>query len=85
MKGNGVEKNEALAVTWFQKAAAKKYGFAELELAEAYHFGRGVAQNNKEALRWYRNAAQHGPKGLVDESVIEELAASIKAEKKTAE
>jgi TPR repeat protein len=25
-----------------------------------YHLGRGVPQNDKEAVKWYRKAAEHG-------------------------
>jgi TPR repeat protein len=85
LRGQGTAKDEARAVAWFQKAADNGHAFAQYELAEAHRLGRGVAQDNKEALRWYRNAAKKGPEGLVDDSMIEELAESVKADKKTAE
>ena len=51
-------------------------------MAEAFRHGRGVTQDNKEALKWYRKAAKNGPKGLVDESILKELTESVEEGRK---
>jgi len=71
--GQGTEKDETLAVKWFQKAAAKGHVYAQFHLAEAFHYGRGVAQDKDEALKWYLEADKNGPEGLVPASLIDSL------------
>ncbi len=43
-----------------RKAAEAGYSEAQVSLAEAYFYGRGVATNRVEAVRWYRAAAVDG-------------------------
>jgi TPR repeat protein len=48
------------AVNWLRKAAAQGHADAELQVAQLYDFGFGVAQDERLALEWYRRAAEHG-------------------------
>ena len=40
-------------------AAAQEFSWAEYSLGLAYHHGRGVPQDDVEAVRWWRLAAEH--------------------------
>lgn len=55
--GKGVEKDEAKATAWFQRAADQGLAPAEFNLGNAYRFGRGVAQSDEKAVYWWRKAA----------------------------
>jgi TPR repeat protein len=50
----------AQAIEWIRKAAAQRYAPAEFHLGQIYDFGFGAAQNDRQALDWYRQAAEHG-------------------------
>src|SRR3954465_12817414 len=50
----------AQAVEWLRKAAAQNYAPAEFQIGQLYDFGFGVPQSDREALSWYRRAAEHG-------------------------
>ena len=41
-------------------AAKQGIPMAQIRVANAYHMGKAVAQNDAEALRWYRRAAEQG-------------------------
>ena len=41
-------------------AVAQGDADAQWQLGDAYHYGRGVTQDDAEALRWYRAAAEQG-------------------------
>lgn len=58
--GKGKTENPALAVQWFEKAAAKGYPAAEDNLGVAYYQGRGVPKSHQKAIYWYRKAAFAG-------------------------
>jgi TPR repeat protein len=58
--GRGVARNEATAVTWYQRAADQGYADAQFYLGVAYWNGRGVAQNKATAVTWYQRAADQG-------------------------
>jgi TPR repeat protein len=47
-------------------------------LANAYRNGEGVTKDNEQALKWYREVAKNGPRGLVNERIIRELTESVK-------
>src|SRR5438445_7448127 len=49
----------AEGVDWVHKAAAQQYAPAEFQMGQLYDFGFGVAQSDREALDWYRKAAEH--------------------------
>jgi TPR repeat protein len=50
----------AQATDWIGKAAAQNYPPAEFHMGQLYDFGFGVGQSDRDALAWYRRAAQHG-------------------------
>jgi hypothetical protein len=58
--GQGVARDDKLAVQWFRKAAEKGHARAQSNLGWCYEYGRGVAKDEKEAVRWYRKAAEKG-------------------------
>jgi len=60
LQGNGVEKNPAEAVKWYQKAAQQTNHVALFSLARMYENGQGVARDRAEALKYYRRAADEG-------------------------
>jgi len=51
------------AAEWYFKAAARGYIPAEIHLAEAYSYGRGVVRDKVKAAEWYRKAADQGDPG----------------------
>ncbi len=57
-QGKGVEENLPESCRYFLKAAEKDYRGAYLLTAVCYRMGEGVAQDDKEALRWGKKAAQ---------------------------
>jgi len=58
--GQGTERDEEKAATWFQKAAEQGHLFAQLNLGTMYETGTGVGQSDEQALKWYRKAADQG-------------------------
>ena len=59
-KGIEVEKNELLALKWYQLAAEQGHVNSQFNLGVIYAKGRGVQQNFEEALKWYTKAAEAG-------------------------
>ncbi|HEY3704092.1 MAG TPA: tetratricopeptide repeat protein [Terracidiphilus sp.] len=51
------------ATEWYIKAASSSYVPAEIHLAEAYGYGRGVPRDKVKAAEWYRKAADQGDAG----------------------
>ena len=49
-----------VAVFWFRNAALKGHKDAQFKLASCYEEGRGVCQIKDEAIKWYKEAANHG-------------------------
>jgi hypothetical protein len=64
--GLGVPRNAALAVKWYEKAAAQGDMWAQHSLGQIYHNGRwhseGLEKDYTKALKWYRLAAEQGSK-----------------------
>lgn len=58
--GEGMTKNTAEAVRWFQKAAQNGNASAMVELGAMYILGDGIKTDNEEAVRWFQRAADHG-------------------------
>lgn len=56
-KGNGVAKDPAKAVEWYQKAAAQGYVRAQVNLGVCYEDGEGVPKDLAKAVKWYQKAA----------------------------
>ncbi|GAA5962030.1 hypothetical protein JCM8115_002889 [Rhodotorula mucilaginosa] len=54
------EKNESLAVTFAEKAAARQLPAAEFALGYFYEVGIGGPIDLEKAKRWYERAASHG-------------------------
>ena len=59
-EGLGVAEDPAVAVTWFQKAAAAGHTLAEHSIGNAYAAGRGVAADPAAAVTWWTRAALKG-------------------------
>lgn len=57
LKGRGMQQNIPEAITWFEKSAKQHYYYAEVNLAQIYHFGRGVPVDDQKAEFW-RAAAE---------------------------
>jgi len=58
--GQGVERSEETAASWFKKAAEQNHVSAELNLADMYEAGVGVPKSYDEAFNWNRKAADQG-------------------------
>lgn len=50
--GTGVEKNDAVAVTWYRKSADQGHVMVQSNLAYMYAMGEGVFQSYAEAAKW---------------------------------
>jgi TPR repeat protein len=55
--GRGVDKDEALAFSWFGKSAALGNKYAQYEMAQMLEQGRGTVKNQREAAKLYRKSA----------------------------
>jgi S1-C subfamily serine protease len=58
--GEGVSKNERIAVFWYTKAAEKHISEAQFNLALMYSKGQGVPKDDSAAVFWYAKAAEQG-------------------------
>ena len=58
--GNGVSKNDELAVKWYRKAADQGNAVAQSRLGIMYRIGQGVNRDKEESVRWYHKAAKQG-------------------------
>ena len=45
---------------WYRQAAEQGYTDAQFNLGNMYAKGRGVKQDDVEAVKWYRQAAEQG-------------------------
>jgi TPR repeat protein len=61
--GDGVAKDDAEAVRWWEKAAEKGDLAAQVNLGIAYNFGTGVPKNYAATARWWQKAAEQGNGG----------------------
>ena len=60
-QGQGVAKDEALAVTWYRKGAEQGNADAQNNLGAMHHDGRGgLLQDHEAAAKWYALAARQG-------------------------
>ncbi len=62
-KGQGGERNEAVAAAWFLRAARRGYAPAQLALADAFARGKGVPQDKARARALAKAAASQGQPG----------------------
>ena len=58
--GDGVEKNDKVAVEWYRKAADQGNSDAQANLGGMYQNGTGVEKSNEQAVFWYRKSADQG-------------------------
>jgi TPR repeat protein len=59
-RGWGVQKDDAKAREWYEKAAAKNETIAMFNLGGFYESGRGIPQDYDKAREWYEKAAANG-------------------------
>ena len=59
-RNGGVPRNDAMAATWYRKAAEQGQVVAQYNLGVMYGAGRGVHQDDAKAVTWYRKAAERG-------------------------
>ena len=59
-KGEGVPKDTAKAVEWYQKAAEQGYADAQLKLGVMYAISEGVPKDAAKAVEWFQKAAEQG-------------------------
>ena len=58
--------NYATALRHWQPLAEQGHVGAQNNLGIMYYNGEGVRQDNTEAAKWYRKAAERGDAGLMD-------------------
>ena len=73
--GRGVPQDDAIAVTWYTKAAEQGHADAQFKLALMYANGRGVPQDDVTAHMWSNLAAAQGHKDAIKfrDSVTEQM------------
>ena len=59
-EGEGVPKDAAKALEWYQKAAAQGLAKAQYNLGEMYYEGEGVPRDAAKAVGWLQKAAAQG-------------------------
>ena len=59
-EGQGVPKDEKLAVLWYRKAAEQGDAIGQYNLGVRYALGKGVPKDDQMAVFWYRKAAELG-------------------------
>lgn len=62
LQGDGAVGDAVELESWWRDVAQRGNARIQCSLAEFYHYGRGVRQDEAEALRWYRKAASGGDK-----------------------
>lgn len=60
INGEGIQKDEAQAISWFRKAAEQGNAEAQYNLGGIYINGIGVKKDKDQALTWFRKAAEQG-------------------------
>jgi len=58
--GKGVPQDQAIAASWYRKAAEQKQMTAQLFLGAMYFTGTGVARDYRQAARWLQAPANAG-------------------------
>ena len=59
-KGEGVERDDAQAAYWYEKAAEKGNIDAQFNLGRMYHEGEGVPEDYEKAFHWFKKASDQG-------------------------
>ena len=78
-KGTGVNKDPALAASWYRKAAEQGFGLAQGALGEMYEQGEGVPKDLSQAMYWYWHATAKSGQSATIASVKEEDAKTTNA------
>lgn len=60
--GEGIEKDEIEAVSWYRRAAELGYAEAQYNLGFMYYYGKGVKQDLGVAFKWFSLSAEQGNK-----------------------
>jgi TPR repeat protein len=58
--GEGVAKNDVMAIKYYQLAADQGLAYAQYNLGRMYANGEGVAKNDAMAFKYYQLAADQG-------------------------
>ena len=61
--GDGVKKDAAKAMEWYEKASELGETDAMLSLGRMYECGEGVKKDLQKAAQWYRKAQEKGAEG----------------------
>ena len=59
-EGKGVERNDATAFLWFQRAANQGNADAQYNVGASFAAGTGVAKSDAAAAKWFQRAANQG-------------------------
>jgi uncharacterized protein len=59
-EGKGVERNDATAFMWYQRAANQGEPRAQYNLGASYAEGAGVRKSDVDAAKWFQRAANQG-------------------------
>ena len=59
-EGKGVERNDATAFMWMQRAATQGNASAQYDVGASYIEGAGVKKDESEAAKWFKRAANQG-------------------------
>jgi uncharacterized protein len=60
VEGKGVERNDATAFMWFQRAAIQGDAAAQYNVGASYAGGMGIQKSDVDAAKWFRRAADQG-------------------------
>lgn len=60
LDGGGLQKNDASALAWLTRAAAKGQAVAQYSLGQLWAEGRGVSADQVQAFQWFGSAALRG-------------------------
>jgi TPR repeat protein len=58
--GNGVAQDQAIAASWYRKAADQNHPIAQLFSGILYYSGNGIEKDYKKAAHWLQASANHG-------------------------
>ena len=64
LRGDGVEKDDALAFSWFMKSAEQEDAASQYNLGRMYIMGKGVVENMPEAKIWIKKAYENNDENI---------------------
>ena len=59
-KGDGIDKDDKKAVSWWRKAAEQGHAMSQQFLGRSYEVGKGITKDPSQAVYWYRKSAEQG-------------------------